>query len=118
MPYRMDQTHHRANGVVVFYEHVNDEPAMILARQVMGEGRSFIIGLSSAHNYTDDYYLMDHARKAAEVLGLGTDKATVINLADAIQDYLGDLVRMPPPGPDPKDQVEAEAAREALNIGG
>ncbi|MEF8794428.1 hypothetical protein [Thiohalorhabdus sp.] len=118
MPYRMEQTHHRANGVVVFYEHVNDEPAMILGRQVMGEGRSFIIGLSSAHNYTDDYYLMDQARKAAEVLGLGTDKPTVVNLADAILDYLGDLVRMPPPGPQPQDAAESEAIRESLTVGG
>lgn len=116
MAYCMDQTHNRANGVLVFYEHVNDEPAMILARQVMGQGYSYIIGLSAAHQYTDDHYLMASAHKAAEVLGLGTDRSTVVHLADAILDYLGDLVRMPPPGPEPVS-TDRQAAAEALRIG-
>lgn len=118
---RIDQTHTRANGVVVFYSHVNDEPAMVLGRQVMGEGRSFIIGLSSAHNYTDDYYLMTMAMKAASQLGLGTDRSTVVELADAIQDYLGDLVHAEPPDFShevKQQQIANEAAREALRIEG
>lgn len=113
---RMDQTHDRANGVVVFYQHINDEPAMILARYSGGYGRSFVIGLSVAHEYTDDYYLMHQARVAADHLGLGTDKSTVVQLADAIQDYMGDLVWAEPPERSQED-IDRQAAREALRIG-
>jgi hypothetical protein len=76
---------------------VNGEPAMVMfpLRRKDGVG-AFVVCLSALHKYTDDWYLIDQAVKAAEVMGMGRDKSTIYRIADAINDAIIDLCRMPP----------------------
>lgn len=89
--------------IVVSYQYVNDEPAMVLfpkGRSGHGIG-AFIICLSAAHKYAnnDGYptpYLIEQAAHAAEQMGMGAHYYTIHRVADVILDGLEDLVRMKP----------------------
>lgn len=95
-------------GIVVCYQYVNHEPALVifpLRPRITKTG--FIICLSAAHKYTDDVYLVQQAYRAAEMLGMGTDRFTVYNMANAIEENLEDLVMMKPE-PEEKPKVIGE----------
>jgi len=80
-----------------FYQHINEEPAMILARKRFNNGAAFVVGLSSAYKYTDDAYLMEMAMKCADTLGLVPYvKSELVKICDTILDGLDDLVAFPP----------------------
>ena len=103
--------------VVLSYQWVNEEPAMVLFAKnpPIGAG-AYIIGLSAIHKYvnSDGYpnvdYLIPQATEAARHIGLGTLAISVRNVADAILDGAEDLVRMPP---EPQGLNE-EKLREAI----
>lgn len=95
-------------GIVVCCQYVNHEPALtIFPLRPRIKKTGFIICLSAAHKYTDDNYLVAQARLAAEITGMGTDKFTVMNMANAINENLEDLVKMPPE-PQEKPEVIGE----------
>lgn len=93
------------------FQYVNDESAMCLFPAIKrSHSGSFIICESAAHKYTNDYYLIQQAMKAAEVMGMDTTRQTVVRIADCILVWLDDLLMMPPK---PDDVVE-HAAQKAL----
>ncbi len=99
--------------IVVSYQYVNDEPAMVLfpkGRSGPGIG-ALIVCLSAAYKYAnnDGYptlYLIEQAARAAEQMGMGTHYYTIHRIADVILDGLEDLVRMQP---EPEDVKEKRA---------
>lgn len=95
-------------GIVVALQYVNGEPALVIFpfRQRI-EKTGFIICLSAAHKYTNDVYLVQQAYRAAEMLGMGTERFTVYNMANAIEENLDDLVQMKPE-PEEKPKVIGE----------
>lgn len=95
-------------GIVVAYQYVNKEPALVLfPMRPRMQRAGFIICLSAAWKYADDNYLAQQAYAAAEYMGLGTDSFTVYNVARAINDNLEDLVKMKPE-PEEKPKVIGE----------
>ena len=88
----------RHGDIVVGYQYVNDEPALVLwpARPGAQKCGAFVVCLSSAFKYDDDDYLVKQAFKACEVMGLFATKQQVYRIATAIHDNLGELVRMKP----------------------
>lgn len=96
-------------GIVVSMQYVQGEPAMVLfpVRKRHKQQAAYIICLSAAWQYADDDYLMRAAKRAAEVMEMGTDGFTVYNIARAINDSLPDLVSMKPE-PEEKAEVVGE----------
>ncbi len=84
-------------GIVVSYQYVDGEPALVLfpLRKFPGAG-AMIICLSAAWQYTDDNYLVQSAQKGAEMMGLGSTKAAIYSVATVINECLEDLVKMKP----------------------
>lgn len=101
-------------GIVVSYQYVNGEPALVLfpLRKFPGVG-AMIVCLSAAWQYMDDNYLAQSARKGAETMGLGTTKAAIYNVATVINECLEDLVKMKPE-PEEHKQVIGEGS---LSVG-
>lgn len=92
---------YRHGDIGVAYHWVNGEPAMVLFPATRNTGGSFAICLSSAHLYAESNgYATRHAAgkayEAAEVLGIGFERATIFRLISAILDGIPDLVAMPP----------------------
>lgn len=87
----------RHGDIVVGYQYVNDEPALVLwpARPGNRAG-AYVICLSSAWKYVEDGYLIAQAFKACEVMGIFPTKQQVHRIATAIEDNLDELVRMKP----------------------
>ena len=84
-------------GIVVSLQYVNHEPSIVLfPLRKRTKQAAYIICLSAVWRYADDDYLMQAAKKAADVMDIGTDRFTVYNVARAISDSLEDLVRMKP----------------------
>ena len=95
--------------VCVFTQHVNDEPALVLARSWFGRNTSFVVCLSAAYKYTEDGYLMQQAMNCAKALGFWPPtKGEVTKLADQILNGLDALVAMPP-APEKKEAPIGEA---------
>jgi hypothetical protein len=88
----------RHGDIVVGYQYVNDEPALVMwpARPGSQKCGAFVVCLSSAFKYVDDDYLVKQVFKACEVMGLFATKQQVYRIATAIQDNLDELVRMKP----------------------
>lgn len=91
------------------YHWVNGEPAVVvypLHRHLrQNKAVPYALPLESLHELVDKGtkgtgvntgVLLQKARTAAMVMGIGEDWATVKNVADAILDSIVDLVNMPP----------------------
>lgn len=85
-------------GIVVSQQYVNGEPALVLfaSRPRTLHPSGFVICLSAAFKYADDEYLVQQAKIAAEIIGIGTDSYAVWSICRAINDSLVDLVFMKP----------------------
>ena len=110
---------HRVGNLLIFYAYYADanhteEPAMFLANR-RRKGTSYCIPLSHAHEYGDERHLILQAANIAERLEMGNGKSTVTRIADAILNYLPDLVKMPPKQQKPVDPRE-EMARDGIDI--
>jgi hypothetical protein len=111
---------HQHGDFRVFYQHVNGEPAMVLASTCWGRRRAWVIGLSHAYKYADAHtgqptaYLVEASTKIGEMLGLGTDRMTVFRIASAIVDDLPDLLRMPPEAGETANDIERRIERAGL----
>lgn len=84
--------------IVVSYQWVNDEPAMILWPKIkrLGTKGAFVLGLSSAYLYADMRYLVQKSAQAAEFIGMDSSKFTINRIATIILEGLEDLIHMPP----------------------
>lgn len=101
----------RKGDVCASFQYVNGEPAMCLFPAVKrSRSGSFIICESAAYQYTDDFYLIRAATKAAEIMGMDDTRQTIVRIADCILIWLDDLLMMPPK---PEDLLE-HAAQKAL----
>lgn len=109
------------NRIHVFYQYIQTdvtdpdsaEPALILGRKTFGKGCAFVICLSGLYKYTDDHYLMQQSRIAANVLGLnGDSKYDVMPIADLIINGIDRLVKMPP---EELDMMELRAKKSRGN---
>jgi len=117
MSAEFNRVYNYSNGVKVLFSHVNDEPAMAVVRKAWGKGFSFIIGLSQAHLYTEDEYLMRQSFVAAGTLGLSTTHNNVSVIASLIQQHIEELVLLPPPQEeDTKSMVEEAVERHGLQV--
>ncbi len=87
---------HRFGELVLSFQYVNTEPAMIVWSSTRKAG-AFAVCLSAAHQYTDDAYLIAQAMNAAQQIGYSPlEKSIVGKIADLFQSGLDELVRMPP----------------------
>ncbi len=110
--------------IVVSYQYVNDEPAMVLfpkGRSGPGIG-AFIVCLSAAYKYANNNgyptpHLIEQAARAAETMGMGTHYFTIHRIADVILDGLEDLVRMRPE-PDGAEEKRAPVGELVIKHGG
>lgn len=84
------------HGIVIKYQWVQGEPAMVLIRKRHSNNAAFAICLSAAYQYAEVNYLMVQAVKAAEVLGMHGERYAARHIADIIIEGLPDLVRMKP----------------------
>lgn len=101
----------RKGDICASFQYVNDEPAMCLFPAIKrSNSGAFILCESSAHKYLDDFYLIQQAAKAAEVMGMDNSRQTIVRIADCILVWIDDLLMMPPK---PEDMVE-HAAQKAL----
>src|SRR4030065_209559 len=81
----------RHGDIVVGYQYVNDEPALVLwpARPGSQKCGAFVVCLSSAFKYDDDDYLVKEAFKACEGMGPVATKQHVYRNATDIHHNLG-----------------------------
>jgi hypothetical protein len=84
--------------IVVSYQWVNEEPAMILWPKMkrLGTKGAFVLGMSSAYKYADMNYLVAKAAEIAEFIGMDASKFTINRIATIIIEGLEDLIHMPP----------------------
>ena len=74
----------RRGELVLAFQYVNTEPAMVLWSGTRQAG-AFAICLSAAHEYLDDNYLVFQAMDAAQQIGYHpSDRSVVGNIADRI----------------------------------
>lgn len=107
--------------IVVSFQWVNGEPAMILyPKRPIGVGAgAFVLPIESAFKYADSKrgaptpYCIEMAAKAADVMGLFPDRFTLFRIVDAIMEGLIDLIGMPPE-PTGLNAKETEAVGELL----
>lgn len=110
---------HRIGNLLLFFAYYADgqhreQPALFLAN-ANRRGSSYCIPLDHAHEFDDDHELMRRSFQIAERLGFGQTRSEVFRIADAILNYLPELVEMPPkyqPQGDPREQME----REGINL--
>lgn len=88
------------SSVIRFYQYVNDEPAMIIARKRFDRGSAYVMCLSAAHEVLDmpgqrkDEGIMKKAMICAKQLGITTRQET-FKIADIILEGLDALLKMP-----------------------
>lgn len=106
--------------VVVTYQWVNQEPAMVLFPKFKKDNAgAFVLCLSAAHNYvhSDGYadvdYLIPQSLAAARVMRMDENISTIKRIADAIVDGIDDLLKMPPE-PVGMNEKKAEEIGEAI----
>lgn len=81
-----------------WYQYVNGEPAMCLAPMVARQKKNaFVIGLSSAHRYTEPLYMLRQCGVIIDLFDLGWSSKRCADIASFIEDGLDDLVHLPPP---------------------
>lgn len=90
------------NLVRIFFDEVDERPALVIASKSKARKNAFVIPLDSAYKYTSDEYLVEQAKKVCEMMTLGTHKNTVYRIADLIMNHLEELVRMVPDVADQK----------------
>jgi hypothetical protein len=108
--------------LVVTYQWVNGEPALILfpkRKQTLNSG-AFAICLSAAYQYANSDgsptpYAISQALRGAEAMGFFPDKMTCIRIVDAIIDGIPDLIEMPPENPGYNESKHREVIGE-MNI--
>jgi hypothetical protein len=98
------------HGIAYAYQYVNEEPALVMwnPKQPLGSG-AFIIGLSSAHKYADDEYLITQSAAAARLMGYSETRYDIMNIAKTIEISIDDLVHMPP---EPEEKMPAVGEAE------
>ena len=83
--------------LVITYDWVNDEPAMLITPKNVSIKGAYVLCLSSAYKYTDINYLIQQSVACANHIGMdGSSKFTIHRIADAIMNGLEHLVYMPP----------------------
>lgn len=107
----------------VFFQHINEEPAMIFGAVRFDRRRAFVIPLSRAWEFNEDVEgdeeLVLTATKIVDVLGIGSPKSrtTVSRVASAIMDNLEALIAMPPVDvEDTRDMVDRAVEAYGLSI--
>jgi len=91
-------------GIVVSFQYINGEPAMVLFPRHSLKAGAFIIPINVAWAYQENEHLVAKAAIAARVMGLGSDHATVYPVASVINNHLEELVKMKP---EPEENQEA-----------
>lgn len=78
-------------------EGEDKEPCMLLTRTAFAQNYAFAIGLSSAHMYTDDAYLVTQAMKCTEVLRMHpATRGEIMGICDKIINGLEQLIKTVP----------------------
>lgn len=104
------------SNVKVWLQHIHTEdggtePAVCFGRIGYRNKSAYAIGLSAAHKFLDDNYLMKSAFKIAKTLGLEPiTKGEVIKIADTILHSLDALVAYKPETEQQSRQREKEEA--------
>jgi len=121
MPAKDQFPRHVHEGFIIFYQHVNNEPAMIVGGYKVK--RAWVIPLSMAHMYADSKtgaptdYLVEAAVRIATLLDLGLTRHRVYTIASAIVDDLPDLLKMPPAPQLTQNEIENAADKQGLVVG-
>ena len=108
--------------VVVNFQWINGEPAMILFPKVKRtlDAGAFAICLSAAFQYvkSDGYpdldYMIPQCAKAAKVMGMDATTHTIRRICDAILDGMEDLLKMPPERPKSHMEENKDVIGEAV----
>jgi len=99
---------HVMHGIIVSFQYVNEEPAMVLWPEspiMQASAGAFVICLSAAWNYQEHEHLVQQAAVAAQHMGFGTDYKQVYRVASVINNYLEDLVKMQPEPEEKQDAI-------------
>ena len=108
--------------IVVTFQWVNGEPAMILFPKVKRTLHSgaFALCMSAAHLYvnSDGYpivsYLAPKSIEIAKALGMDADRSTCHRIADVILDGMEDLLMMPPERPTSHKEKNTDVVGEVV----
>lgn len=92
------------SGISVRYEHVNEEPSVVIERK----RNKFVIGLSKAFAYAEDQYLVKQSILACRVLGFNVTRNDAFLIADIIHNHLDELVKLPPQQMKTQREIENE----------
>lgn len=102
--------------IVASFQYINGEESLCLWRAnavnsplALKNDGAVVIGLSAAHKYVDDDYLVPQAFKFAQIMGFGSSKFAAHRIATFVQDMLIELVTMKP---EPDSIVEKEPMPE------
>ena len=83
--------------IVITFDWVNDEPAMLITPKAVSIRGAYVICLSSAYKYTNPEYLAQQSIACANHIGMdGNSKFTIHRIADAILECIQEMVEMPP----------------------
>lgn len=99
-------------------QYVNGEPSLCFGANRFGQKRSWVMGLSRAHEYVESngdptQYAMVAALRMADVLGFNTDTASLKRSAHQFLDVI--LLRVPDllaMAPDPDHGLDIDALAE------
>lgn len=108
---------YRFRDLGVAFHWINDEPHLCLFPLTVSLARPvpYCLPLSSLHQITiegdkvDGGHVIEMGMRAAHVMGRSDDRNFARNCADAILNYAGELLRMPPT----PDWLLAEEAKKA-----
>jgi len=110
-------TVYETHDLRIFFQHVSGEPAMCIGSRHMNRKRAYVICLSSAWQYADSETLVMKSYKAADVLGLGNTRVAAYKIADAILNYLPELIKMvPEEEQSTQDLIEEAVENHGLEI--
>lgn len=112
--------------IVVSFQWVNDEPALILypRKSMAATPGAFVLPLESAFKYADAKtggptpYCIRMAHKAAEVMGVMNDRFMLHRIVDAIMEGMLELIEMPPKPTGLNQQQTAELGEIVLKRDG
>jgi len=80
------------HGLRVRYEHLNEEPVMVIERKK----KNAKIGLSVMWRYALDHYMIASCTEIAKRIGLGDHINTIAYLCSVVENHIDELVGSPP----------------------
>ncbi len=92
-----------------WFQYVNGEPAMCLApRSFRVKKNAYVIGLSAAHKYLDEAYMLRQCGVIIDLFDLGFSTQRLAQIASFITDGFDELVKLAPPEKETKIIGEGE----------